>query len=111
MNKMSRQGMRGFPEYEEEDDDRLRQEMRGFYEYEDEEEEEVEVKVKVKGKEEIYEKKSEDEENYSEFDLLDEQMVASIQQFKMNDTAENFSGPIRYGSIASLDQSQWYLLC
>ena len=79
--------------------------------------EEEEVKILVKKKkseaEEINDNKTkpEEEENYSEFDLLDEQMVASIQQFKMNDITENSSEPIRYESMASLDQSQWYVLC
>ena len=53
-------------------------------------------------------KKSEEEENKSEFDLLDEQMVASIQQFQIDDVAGNSLKPIRYESMVFLDQSQWY---
>ena len=52
--------------------------------------------------------KSEEKENYSEFDLLDEQMVASIQQFQIDDVAGNSLKPIRYESMVFLDQSQWY---
>ena len=48
-----------------------------------------------------------DEENYSEFDLLDEQMVVSVQQLKMDDAKIKYSKPIRYESTAFLDQSQW----
>ena len=47
-----------------------------------------------------------DQTNYAEYDLLDEQIVASLQQMTMDDT--NYSVPIRFQSIAFVDQSRWY---
>ena len=47
-----------------------------------------------------------DEENYSEFDLLDEQMGA--YNFKLDGVEIKSSKPIHYESIIFLDQSQWY---
>ena len=45
-----------------------------------------------------------DQANYVEYDLLDEQIVASLQQITMVYSPE----PIRYQSIACVDQSRWY---
>ena len=42
--------------------------------------------------------------NYNGFDLLDEQIVASVEQISM----ENLSEIIRNNSVAIVDQSQWY---
>lgn len=47
-----------------------------------------------------------DQTNYDEYDLLDEQIVASLQQITMDDS--NSSVPIRYQSFAVVDQSRWY---
>ena len=45
-----------------------------------------------------------DQTSYVEYDLLDEQIVASLQQITMAYSP----APIRYQSIACVDQSRWY---
>ena len=47
-----------------------------------------------------------DQTNYVEYDLLDEQIVASLQQITLDD--DYSSAPIRYQSIVVVDQSRWY---
>ena len=47
-----------------------------------------------------------DQTNYAEYDLLDEQIVASLQQITMSET--DSSVPTRYQSLAVVDQSRWY---
>lgn len=47
--------------------------------------------------------------NYSEFDVLDEQLVASVQEILLNNCwPEDSSAIIRYESIAFVDQSRWF---
>ena len=43
--------------------------------------------------------------NYDEFDLLDEQVIVSMQKMTMDSRAA-----LRYESIALVGESQWYVL-
>ena len=50
-----------------------------------------------------------DPTNYAEFDLLDEQIVASVRQITMGDVKQQqySSMPTRYESTAVVDQTRW----